>query len=947
MHYNLEQLGPTGFQDLSAALLVDVVGADVQVMGPGSDGGRDSYYRGRIEWTPDPTVRATVWNGYTVFQVKHKRSLAAHPRDNLSWLWTEIRKELDAWSNPDGNRREIPQHLLFITNVPLTPTPGSGGHDSILTSIERYIVDLNSDRHDASDADAARRKERWRRLSSVENWQVWDGHKIQALLSSRGAVRRAFPAFFTAADVFKSLALASNRIPLSELEPGLRGHARAAMVGGDGLVYFDEAGGDTVGVPVHEVAFDLPIVAHGASDPDTAISYVLDRAERMLKPALTRQPSPRHIVLTGAPGNGKTTLSKFLVQVFRTTFMDGSEGLSSDQQRVIEGTKNALHRLGRRLPSNRRWAMRIDLAEYAQEGGLETDATLLRWIAKKISDRSDAGRVTPSALSSWMKQWPWFLVLDGLDEVTEPSTRKRLIEQLTIFVNEAEAEQCDVLVMVTTRPTGYTERIAPNHFERIDLDTLELTSAVRYGILATRVRLKTDVDRIDKVIGQLKAAAANDSLRNLLRTPLQVLILTIIIDGAGQLAPDRYGLFWNYYETIYRRERNKIGGFNYLLSQHGHQIQQLHERVGFELQVRSETADRSYATLSHYELRSIVAGLLKEDGFEPSGKHSDLVDRILTAATQRLVLIAPRGDEGFGFDVRSLQELTAARHLTTGTAQEILQRLRLAAPSPHWRNTWVFAAGRIFSEAQTHLYESLVHLIENIDASAQERLAQIFPIGPRLALEIVDDGMVRSLPRWRGRLMSTGLRVLSEQVRDDLASIARMLVRYADSGDDQRIEVAEGLREALGETAPAPSTVAKLQELIGPVGAELGALARTRALSHVKPRMISKRQNDPEEGWQYFDLEIETAALDQFERETAQRVKDAFLAFSNEQAVTEADVEAITMALDSPNVARSVESALAFVWRQEPSLVDALSMNILPIQYRRAIGDYLVDTYQA
>ena len=65
--------------------------------------------------------------------------------------------------------------------------------------------------------------------------------------------------------------------------------------------------------------------------------------------------------------------------------------------------------------------MRIDLGLYAQEGGLAEESTLLRWIAHKISQRSNLGDVKPSALQTWMHQWPWLLVLDGLDEVTDPT----------------------------------------------------------------------------------------------------------------------------------------------------------------------------------------------------------------------------------------------------------------------------------------------------------------------------------------------------------------------------------------------------------------------------------------------------------------------------------------------------------------------------------------------
>jgi hypothetical protein len=82
---------------------------------------------------------------------------------------------------------------------------------------------------------------------------------------------------------------------------------------------------------------------------------------------------------------------------------------------------------------------------------------------------------------------------------------------------------------------------------------------------------------------------------------------------------------------------------------------------------------------------------------KPGAAGDDLLERIFNAATQRLVLIAPRGHHGFGFDVRPLQELSAARYLTNGEFDDVASRLRSIAASPHWRNTWIFAAGRVFS----------------------------------------------------------------------------------------------------------------------------------------------------------------------------------------------------------------------------------------------------------
>lgn len=65
--------------------------------------------------------------------------------------------------------------------------------------------------------------------------------------------------------------------------------------------------------------------------------------------AVTSVEGPRHLIVTGAPGNGKTTVSRFLGQVYRSAFLDGTDDFGSEQVRVIDGTVDALRRIGRDL----------------------------------------------------------------------------------------------------------------------------------------------------------------------------------------------------------------------------------------------------------------------------------------------------------------------------------------------------------------------------------------------------------------------------------------------------------------------------------------------------------------------------------------------------------------------------------------------------------------------
>ena len=941
MDANLEQLGPVGFQDLAATLAMTVFGAGVQAMGPGRDGGRDLYHKGPLIWAGSADGPGEVWDGYTVMQIKHKKRLSDRPAENASWLWQQIRQELDEWSDPESGRDPVPTYLLVITNVPLTPVPQSGGHDQLNAAIQSYMDDLKDASRDVDGSATAVRRAKLARLGRLRRWRFWDAIQIQRLLEANPGVRRAFPGFLTPADVFASLNEFAGLLPLDELEPGLRAHARTTLIG-EGLIYFDEAGGgDGPGIPVHEVAIDLPVTVGDKAAGSSVIRHVLDRGEHVLMPSLRLQPGPRHLVLTGAPGNGKTTISKFLVQAYRAAMLSGASDLSPEHEAIISGTESALARFERGLPKHRRWPMRIDLAEYAQQHGWDDNSTLLRWLAEKISKRSDLGEVRARALIAWMKTWPWFVVLDGLDEVTEPSVRKRVITRIVEFVTTADADDCDVFVVLTTRPMGYAENIAPTQFERVDLDYLQPQEAVRYGSLVTKVRLRNDLDRIDKVLAQLERALEDDGLRNLLRTPLQVLIMTIIMSASGQLAPDRFSLFWSYYETVFKRERDKPADFRRILQEHSQQILQLHELVGFELQARSEAGERSQASLSREELESLTWQVLETAGFKPSGVDADLLAKIVDAATKRLVLIAPRGDHGYGFDVRSLQELMAGMYLTTGPQPEVLRRLSTAAASPHWRNTWIFSAGRVFSAPQEHEQRGLVELVETVDDDAPFRLGAVVPIGPRLALDLVDDGMVRSLPKWRDRLIAHGLRVLQEPSPPDLVNITRMLVRFADTGEEQRRTVAEGLRDALGGRPVAQATAVAIQALVPSVAAEVGARPDTQGLVGVRKRPGVSNPAGEISRWSDFDEEVATFPASGDSRDRLHKAAVAVRAIVETSVVQDVHISDLIEALADDNASVGIAEALEHVAINEPDIICVLRDRVVPPIHRRAVGELL------
>ncbi|WP_461142657.1 NACHT domain-containing protein [Spelaeicoccus albus] len=747
-------------------------------------------------------------------------------------------------------------------------------------------------------------------------------------------MRRAFNGFLTAGDVLADLSMLSTNVNQAELGTALEKHARSMLVG-ERRVYFDEAGYEGHGVPVEDVAIDLPVLVGNRQTSDHVIAFALERGERVLKPGLTTVAKPRHLVLTGAPGNGKSTVSKFLTHAYRAVFLGEDLEIGDDQLKTVASTTDALVAMGVRVPKNRRWPMNIDLARFAIEQGTADSYSLLHWIATTLTGKTASKDIPRWELWEWLKHWPSFIVLDGLDEVSEPSVRKALIANLETFAAEAESERCDMLIMVTTRPTGYQDELPSEAFERIDLTDLAVNDALRYGQLVTKLRLPDDEARQDRIMSQLQQAAQDDRTKHLLRTPLQTLIMSIIAESAKQFAPSRYELFWGYYSTIAKREQNKNSSLSRLLREHALEVLELHRRVGLLLQKEAETATGTDAVLSPLELRNEAWKVLAEAEYEPETRDQELLERIVKTATHRLVLLTPRPGGGFGFDVRSLQELMAAFALTTGPLEETIPRLRRIAPSPHWRNTFLFAAGRLFTEPQPYQQRAITDLVLTLDEDAPERFGSMFPVGPNVAADIIDDGMI-AVPKFLRHLVAHAMSALNEPAGFELTGYTRMLMSAAATSDAVRGFVADGLRDALGGPATSRENAEAIQGAITDIGRATGACTAVLGLASVRRDASKTLPAEPVANWAAFSDTLHEYA--EPDTENAMHTMDGLI--QDVQAAggfRDQQLGDLVAFLDEPDNVIILGEALCHVAAGSPRLMAILRQNVLPGLWRRPV----------
>jgi hypothetical protein len=146
---------------------------------------------------------------------------------------------------------------------------------------------------------------------------------------------------------------------------------------------------------------------------------------------------------------------------------------------------------------------------------------------------------------------------------------------------------------------------------------------------------------------------------------------------------------------------------------------------------------------------------------------------MVEVATKRLVLLAPDEDNTVSFDVRSLQELMAGCALLDGGDELIRHNLTVTAARPHWRNTWLFAAGRLFSGGDHHR-RLVLDIVARCDKEGNWP-GWLYRAAPELAADMLDDGLAATRPNDQRSLVDLALRCLQGPLPEDPRAVARGL----------------------------------------------------------------------------------------------------------------------------------------------------------------------------
>jgi hypothetical protein len=699
MEFAYEAIGDEKFQKLCQTILVDLF-PNVQCLPVGMpDGGRDAFTRHD--------------SGLIIFQVKFSRDPSA-------------RTERDAISSLIAGERDKIERLIergatsyyLLTNIGGTSHLDSGSIDRVnleLTKafgIPTYVWwrDDIDRRIEASSAIL------WRYPELARGQDFLEFLAKQKSEQSYSNSTRAFTAYMQTqhtkeADVkFQQVQIQSSLLDLFTDTP--IGQARDKLPSKHSLAMSEAA----------YQSFEASLQRRRQSHFDVDDGDML--AAGWL---LTAAPDEglQRVVLEGAPGQGKSTVTQYLCQLHRTVALKKAPDIAKIPPDHRESTL--------RLP------MRVDLRDYAlwltgkdplaSEKGVprpeNSDDSLESLIAYQVHRLSGGSGFSINNLAEVLDSSHSILVLDGFDEVADIGTRSKIIEQ-TRFAGDRLALVCRSLqLIVTSRPAAFI--LSPGFPERdwAHLALLPMRREQIIGYTDRWINARGVAPKDAKDFKELLLDRINrPHIRSLAQNPMQLAILLNLISTKGMSLPDkRTALYDSYMDLFFGREAEKDG----TVRENRDILLQIHQYVAWILQLDAERPGGT-GSISQSDLQELVGRFLTEK------EHKGDVLKLFTGAVERVGALVSRVQGMLEFEVQPLREYFAGKFLyetapysppgaeRRGTKPE---RFAGLAKRPYWSNVIRFYAGCYSSGELLSLVDGLEDLAESSEFSLRIHAMQL------------------------------------------------------------------------------------------------------------------------------------------------------------------------------------------------------------------------------
>lgn len=388
-------------------------------------------------------------------------------------------------------------------------------------------------------------------------------------------------------------------------------------------------------------------------------------------------------VIQGFPGMGKSTLMERLTLYMARAGLRQSDPDMPERERLRPQLIPVLLHLGRygdacsKTPD-------LSLEEYLIRVLKELD---IEGVDMFVRQSLDASRV--------------LVMLDGLDEVSNPEKRQQVQEAIRVFIRNRSNSSTNSYnrFLITSRIAGYDQHAFPDyrHFTVAELTDAQIdyflprwcrANAMHYAI--TPSTSKEDQEaiarRVNKQIQELRdAIQGSEAAKELAENPLLLTLLAVMQQNSVLLPRQRVELYSKVTLTLLEN-RNIVK--NLVPIPEKQAIQYLGP-LACEMQDKGNSFVRE---------RNVMDSLVKTIG-SSSGSPEEVTqeaERFLLRIRERGGLFVQRTGDYFGFSHRTFQEYFAARHMLNAIEQQASQGIealvsRAVRLKEQWREPFLLA----------------------------------------------------------------------------------------------------------------------------------------------------------------------------------------------------------------------------------------------------------------
>ena len=436
MTYNYEALNDISFQKFAQSLIVSVHPETICLPVRQPDGGRDALlYHAALER-----------KNFVVFQIKFStKPKETRERDAIDGLIKSEEKKVATLVQKGAT------HYYLITNVQGTSHPEVGSIDRVNETLTgRFNIPCS----------------------------VWWRDDLDARLNNASDVKWSFPEICRATDVLQFLIQRPDYTSDLEAARAITAYM-SKQYGDDRDVKFKQV---ELKRPLTSLFVDIPIGQKGSRPNGTRVQRTrtsegrIDQYLQQLDEGLEFETEENHhgglaagfllqmpfgngvtrLVLEGAPGQGKSTVTQFLCQVNRLKLLP--------LRRTELGSVKSVH-----SEAPTRAPFRVDMRDfaawvsgrhpYAKAGETappeEGQRSLEGFLTMQIAWHSGGLSLSQHHLLDFFIRAHSVVILDGFDEVADIATRARVVEEIRAAADRLDSHALSLQIIVTSRPAAF------------------------------------------------------------------------------------------------------------------------------------------------------------------------------------------------------------------------------------------------------------------------------------------------------------------------------------------------------------------------------------------------------------------------------------------------------------------------------------------------------------